>query len=200
MIKLPFLRSVVVALLISGATAVLYLSLSLIFDKVTALQACTSAATLAYVLYLLGQSDTRFGRVSTVGIFLACTFLAWLLTPSTLLLAAFNVGVIWLVRAVYYHNNVLVALADLVISVITFTAAIAAALQSNSLFLALWSFFLAQAMIVPILNYISNRVSGGENGNRDRDCLSAQHDAMQQNFQHAYRNAENALRRLADAS
>ncbi len=196
MTNLPFFRSVIIALLISAATAVLYLSVSLIFDQFTAIQLCTSAATLAYLVYLLGQTKVRFGRVSTIGVFLACTLLAWFISPSILLSAAFNVGFIWLVRAVYYHSSALVALADLVISIVTFTAAIAAAFQSHSIFLAFWSFFLAQAMIVPVLNYVFNK------GNRDKDrsSTSAHVNCTEQHFQRAYRNAESALRKLADAS
>lgn len=198
--NLPFLRSVIMALLISAATAVLYLSLSLIVDQVSAIQLCTSAATLAYLVYLLCQADARYGRISTIGAFLTCTLLAAFLWPSTLELAAFNVGFIWLVRAVYFHKHALLALSDLVISVVTFTAAIAAALQSNSIFLAFWSFFLAQAMILPLLNYLFAGFVAQRNPTRQGASVQVQSDHNQQQFQRAYLNAESALRKLADAS
>ena len=142
MTKLSFIRSTIAALVISAATAVLFSALLMFFSGSAALQLATTAATFAYLVYLLSNTETKFGKLSTLTSFVLISGAALYLSPSLLITATLNVGFIWLVRAVYYHSNVLVAFADLIISLVAFTAAVGAALQSQSVFLAFWSFFL----------------------------------------------------------
>jgi len=193
MIALSFFRSTLIALLVSATASVLYLSLSLLFDHLVAIQVSSSFATLAYLFYLLSQAEVHFGRVSSVGAFLVCSLLVWFVSPPLLVLSIFNVGFIWLVRTIYFHNNAFLAVADLAFSVIAFTAALAAATQSQSVFLAFWSFFLAQAMIMPVLNFAAKKFTFG----RDTSYPHETENHHQQSFHRAYRNAENALRKLA---
>jgi hypothetical protein len=66
---------------------------------------------------------------------------------------------------------------------IGFAAAVWAAERSGSLFLALWCFFLAQALVLPVLRY---RANGGDKTPPDE----------RETFRRAYRSAESALRRM----
>ena len=61
-----------------------------------------------------------------------------------------HVGLVWLVRSLYYYSGVLPALADLGLSVLGAAFAVWAAQRSGTAWLAFWCFFLAQAFFVLI--------------------------------------------------
>jgi hypothetical protein len=82
---------------------------------------------------------------------------------------------------------------DAGLSGLALAAAVWAAISTGSLFLALWCFFLVQALFVAI----PNRMSAPRNhGRRAQKSASAVDD----DFERAYRNAEAAVRRLATES
>jgi hypothetical protein len=114
---------------------------------------------------------------------LAATIAGWALLPFPVFVLL-QVGLVWLIRALYFHSGVLSALADLGLSVFALAAA-AWALAGGSWLLALWSFFLVQALF-PWIPSLTPRT----------DAPSRAHD---DGFEEARELAEAALKRLASA-
>lgn len=108
----------------------------------------TTAAglTLLYLLYLLTRSSERVGRIVVVTSFVISVATAWLLGASPTAHLILVLASIWIVRALYYYQSALLAMADLSLVVLG-VAAFAFAWQSTQSFgLATWSFFLVQAL------------------------------------------------------
>ena len=106
--------------------------------------------------------------------------------PPLTLYLLIHVGAIWLVRSLYFYSGVVPALMDLGISALSVSAMAWAISRSGSVFLATWCFFLVQALFVAIPKRIGRRPGTGQDG----------HDS-EARFQHAYRAAEAAVRRLS---
>jgi hypothetical protein len=181
-----FGQSIGVGLILSLSGAALLAVLAPFFGYGAALRAVIALLGLAYVLYLVGKSGERVGRVTTIAVWAAAAAAAWL---AGLPLAAFvlvHVGLVWLVRSLYYYSGVLPALADLGLSVLGAAFAVWAAQRSGTAWLAFWCFFLAQAFFVLIPASLSSRASEPAN-------------ERNQAFDRAHRAAEAAVRRLSSA-
>jgi hypothetical protein len=137
------------------------------------------------LLYLLSRSRELTGRISALLAWLVITIIAGLWQPSLAGLLLVQVGIVWLIRSLYFHNGLLTALADLGLNAIALAAAFWALQQSGNLGLTLWCFFLAQALFVFLL-------SGKPDSASDNLCLSANAN----DFQHAYHAAQAAVRKL----
>ncbi len=203
MTRFSFIRSAIVGFLISLTTWALYLPLSISLGTYSAIALSCSAATLAYLLFLLSNSESRFGRVTVVVLFCLSSMTLLLLSPPISVFALVNITFIWVARACYFHQRVLVALVDLVITTLSFAVAIAAAMQSQSVFIAFWCFFLLQSMILPAINYgltwlSSDRLSSGRLGHAgNTDPAHPQNGCSKRDdFNRAHRQAEAALSRL----
>jgi hypothetical protein len=185
MTRPSFLEGVLVALAASLAAGALFSTLSLALRIPSALRWVIALVALGYVLYLLGRSGARVGRVTTV---LVWTLVSGAALALPLPLAPFvlvHAGMVWLVRSLYFHAGLVAALADLGLALLGLTAAVWAATQTGSLALAVWSLFLVQALfgLIP---------SGLGRGAVDRVDPTQFDDA----FERAYRGAEAALRQL----
>jgi hypothetical protein len=180
-----FMEGVVLALAVSVIAAVLFTVLGPVFGSAAVLRLLIAASGLAYVIYLLRRSPERVGRVTTLAVWVLVALTLWWLEPSLLLYVAAHAGLIWLVRSLYFHTSVLSALADLGLNGLGIVAAVWATLQAGSLFLSLWCFFLVQALFVGIPRHI-----GRKHPDRSPD------PDHEDRFQHAYRIAEGALRKL----
>lgn len=180
---ISFVNGVVVALALAFCGSVLFATLTPIFSSAAVLRSIVSLLTLGYLCYLLTQSTVRIGRVTAFALALAVTAVCLFLQPSLLLYLLVHIGLIWLVRCCYFHNSLTGALADLGFCALGFAAAVWAAERSGTLFLALWCFFLAQALVLPVLRH---RANGGDKTLPDE----------RETFRRAYRSAESALRRM----
>ncbi len=141
------------------------------------------ALGLAYLLYLFGRSNERVGRVTTVALWAALAAVTWWIAPPLPVYLLIHVGAIWLVRSLYFYSGVMPALLDLGLSTLSASAAVWAISRSGSVFLATWCFFLVQALFIAIPPAIKGR----------RTTQPATDD---ENFAHAKRNADKALRQL----
>jgi hypothetical protein len=139
----------------------------------------------AYVLYLVGRSGERVGRITTVVCWFVGAALAWVADLPFMSFVLVHVGLVWLVRSLYYYSGLLPALIDFGLSLLGTTFAVWSAHRTGSFGLALWCFFLAQAFHV----LIPANVRPG----RGQDLAD---DA----FSRAHRAAESAVRRLSGAA
>lgn len=175
------------ALVLSACGAALLAVMTPLFGFATALRAVIALLGLAYVLYAVGRSGERVGRVTTIVGWIAIASAAWL---AGLPLAGFvlvHLGLVWLVRSLYYYSGLLPALADLGVTALGAAFAVWAAQRSESAWLVLWCFFLVQAFHVLIPASLTRR---------DKAALDSGDDA----FARAHRAAEAAVRRLSSST
>ena len=107
-------------------------------------------------------------------------------TPPLLLYVCGHLGAVWLIRSLYFYSSVLSALADMGLNGLGLAAAIWAVTRTGSVFLGIWCFFLVQALFVFIPKSINHKPGTTRVGHESED-----------RFQHAYRVAEAAVRKLS---
>ncbi len=143
------------------------------------------ALGLAYILYQMAHSDERTGRITTLSFWTLFAVTAWFAGPPPALYTLLHVGALWLIRSLYFYSSFVTSLLDLGLQLVALAAAVWAYSHTGSAFLAVWCFFLAQAMfgwIPPSLN-------------RRSDPAQARVHNME-DFERARRRAEGAARRL----
>jgi hypothetical protein len=180
---ISFFGGAVAALILAFGGSVLFAALTPLFNSVWAFKSIISLLTLAYLFYLLGSSPVRIGRVTAFSLAAVVIAVSMCFETSLVLYVLLHIGLIWLLRSCYFHNSLSAALADMGLCGLGFAAALWAAERSGTLFLALWSFFLVQALVLPVVH---NRFSGGKSAIEDHN----------ESFRRAYRSAQSALRRL----
>lgn len=143
------------------------------------------ALALAYLLYLFSRSSERMGRVTALSLWSVLAAVTWWVAPPLPFYLLIHVSAIWLVRSLYFYSGVMPALMDLGISTLSISAAVWAMTRSGSVFLATWCFFLVQALFVAIPPAIKSKREAQRNTTADS-----------KNFEHARRQADQALRQL----
>lgn len=144
------------------------------------LRILSGGLTLAYLVYLLRTSRRRIGRLVALGGWAGIALAGWILLDHAAAFVLLNLGAIWLVRALFHQSGALASMLDLALNISAAMAAFWAYRHSASPFLAVWTFFLVQALFVAI----PRPDAGRRRHARDR-------------FSEARHDAENALRRLA---
>lgn len=180
-----FGEGVMLALLLSVSGAALFVMFSPFFAPGFLMRALISGAGFCYTLYLLWRSKIRVGRVTTVASWLLLSLSTWLLVPTFSVFLLVHIAMLWLVRAFYFHDGVLSALLDLALNVLGLALAIAAGLHTRSVFVALWVFFLCQALFVYLPRFVT------------RQKLEAKPGAASDRFERAHRAAVAAVRKLS---
>ncbi|MCB1607447.1 MAG: hypothetical protein KDI71_10775 [Xanthomonadales bacterium] len=141
-----FGRELALALVISIAAAVGYELSRRWLGSSQALKLNLLLASSAYFVVWLSWAGKRSGRLVAISLWLVMGagllvlnpgLSAWLLLPSIL---------IWLARLWFRSAGPLAALADAALCSFALAAAIVSADHSHSLFLALWCYFLIQAL------------------------------------------------------
>ncbi len=181
-----FLEGVSVAIAISLAGGVLYTAMDTAFPGFPVLRLLIAAIGLAYVVYLLGRSPERVGRVTAAAAWLLVAGVLWFMQPPLLLYVCIHLGVIWLIRSLYFYSSALSALADMGLNGLGLAAGIWALTQTGSVFLGIWCFFLVQALFVIIPKSI-----------RQKPDAARESVDREDRFHHAYRVAETAVRKLS---
>jgi hypothetical protein len=178
-----FFEGVGFALVASIGGSVAYAALSALAGG-GQLRPVVTGVALGYVLYLLARAPGRAGRVTAVAAWCVAALGLWLAAPPLALFLLAHLGLIWLVRSLFYRSGVLPALADLALGVAALAAGVWAVVHSGSVLLGLWCFFLVQAAFVAIPDG-PWRLS--------RQDVAPQDDG----FERAHRAAEAAVRRLS---
>lgn len=181
-----FFEGVGVAFGASLFGGVLHGALSGLFFGVWPLQLLITAMALGYLLYLLSRTQERVGRVSALLLWALVSVTTWLIGLPLPLYLLLQLGLIWLVRSLYFYSSLFCALADLGLTALGLAAAVWAMFQTGNLFLAIWCFFLLQALFVAIPASLERKSVKGTVNTED-------------SFQHARRAAETALRKLSSA-
>ncbi len=178
-------NGVSVALALSLAGGAVFAALSSMLAAGTALRLLVMLLAVAYLAYLLARSRQRIGRMATIVIWCAASALLWVTWPPISLYVLVHAGMLWIARSLYRYAGFLPVLADLCLSALALAFAWWAATRTGSTFIALWCFFLVQALHVLIPARILR--IGRTPATSDADHA----------FRQAHRTAEAALRRLA---
>lgn len=169
------------ALAASLIASALATALGLLLPQALVLRLLIAALGLAYVLYLLGRSAEKTGRLTTLAVWLAVAAAAWFWSPPWPIYLLAHIGSLWLVRSLYFHASLSAAAADLVLNGLALALALWAVANTASLFWGVWCFFLTQALFGAI----------------PQPGLRGPTEPAADRFRHAHRAAEAALRRLS---
>lgn len=180
-----FLEGTGLALIFSIIGAAGFFTLGSLFGSGDVFRLLITCLGFSYVVYLLSRSRERVGKITVITGWLLLAVLNWLFVPSFLLYIIIHLGMIWLVRSLYFYNSVLSSLLDLGLSGISLAVAVWTWSISHSLFLSFWCFFLVQALFIHIPRQT------GKTDNR----LSAGADSDDP-FERAHHAAELAVRKL----
>jgi len=176
-----FFHGAAVALAIAAAGAAMFSALAPLLGTGTVLRLAVPMMGLTYLVCLFQRSGEFTGRVTTVALWLAVSGVTWFLAPSVAVYVLIHAGMLWLVRSLYFHSSTFPALLDLGLTALGVCAAAWAVTRSDSLFLAIWCFFLVQATFVAIPERPGSK--GAAEIDDDR-------------FERARRRADAALRQL----
>jgi hypothetical protein len=174
----------VAALILSACGAALLAALSPWLGLGVALRAVIALLGFAYLIYAIGRSGERVGRITTLVCWIVVAAAAWLTGLPLVAYVLVHLGAVWLVRSLYYCSGLMPALADLMLTMLGAAFAVWAAQRADSAWLAFWCFFLVQAFHVSIPASLTRG-----------DSPEAPDDA----FARAHRAAEAAVRRLSSA-
>ncbi len=180
-----FREGVGVALVASVIGGALYAVLGPVFGWESLLRTVIAGLGLAYIVYPLNRSRARVGKVTVVGLWLAGAAALWLVHPPFTVYLLAHAGAVWLVRSVYFHGGLIPAGLDLALTGFGVVAAFWAAIETGSMFVALWCFFLCQALFTAI----------------PRDLRAKRREpAAESPFERAHRAGQAALRTLSSSN
>lgn len=185
--KPGFFEGVALAFVAALVSTVAFEALAMVFYSGMMLKFFISLGSFSYIGYLLWRSPERNGRLSITAAWLSLSGLAWILSPSLIAYTLIQLIMIWLVRSLYYHSNLITALADLGLIGLGLLTAAWSWLQTGSVFIAIWCFFLIQALYVLLPQTWSGSISNSGTSNNRVDP-----------FEQAHRSAELAVKKLAN--
>ncbi len=180
-----FFQGVLAAAALAFFASVVVAGLTPFVGLGTVIRFTVPATGLAYVLYLLSRASEKTGRVTIIAAWFALAAATWWLSPSLTVYVLAHVAAVWLVRSLYYYTGILPALIDLGLCLFASAAMVWAIGRSGSVFLAVWCFFLVQALFTAIPPAI---------GRMRRDRVASVSDNA--GFESARRQADKALREL----
>jgi hypothetical protein len=177
-------RGVGLAVLATMAGGVAMTIFPWLIGTLTTMKLVISALTLAYLGVMMHDSQERTGRFATLLLWLTITITLLVANPNLLIWLLVCSAMIWLMRSIYLHRRLISLSGDAVLNAVAVVASVATLLHSHSFWLAIWVFFLIQALHVWI-----------PAARKTRHHTTA--DDSQHQFEQASRIAETALKRLA---
>ncbi len=178
-----FWQGVMVAVVLSLGGAVAHVGLGSVVGAAVGSQLLITGLSGGYIAWLLSRSRGRSGKISGAVIWWLAALAIWGFAPSQELFLFAHLGLIWLCRSVLSYRSVFAAGLDLLLHAVALSAAAWAAIQTNSLLITLWCFFLVQAFYALIPTSFKTPSVGATRAEDD--------------FERAHRNAQGALQRLS---
>ena len=167
------------------ATAILTLSLPIILP-VLAPKFTLALITIGYLFYLIKQSGEKTGRIVTGGIAIGVSILTLTISMSLIEFILIQLGLIWIVRSLYLRARPIPALIDGLLIVAGILLASWGILQTQSLAIAVWCFYLTQALFIDWPNRFFK-----EDADINSDSVN------QQRFDQAWLAAQQAVEKLS---
>lgn len=180
-----FWREVGVALALSIAGGLAWSALSWFLSPAAAIRWVIAALGIVYAVLQLRALDTHIGRMLAIGSWLILDIALFAFNPPLSGWVLAQAAAIWMLRCWACHGSFFMAIADAVLGLFAAAAGVVVIHATHSVFLALWSFFLIQALFVFIPDSLRSAPRTATHDNDDR-------------FARAQRSAEAALQRLAN--
>ena len=191
-----FSEGILVAIIISLVVTAVFTVMSAFFPTRWLLQVLIAAVSFSYVLYLLVRSNEKVGKLTVVAVWGSVSVLTWMFSPSIIITLFVHIGLIWLVRALYFYTSLLIALLDLGLTLFAMTSAIWTLSYTNSLFLSVWCFFLLQSLFVLLPSDLSKN-DLKQKWFRSKTGINTNESKKKDPFEQAHQSAQAALRQLA---
>lgn len=179
-----FLHGVIAAAALAFVASAMIGTLTPFLGVGTVLRLAVAVLAAGYLVYFFRSSSQRTGRVVTWSLWAALAVVTWWAAPPLPFYLLVHAGAIWLVRSLYAYSGVIPALMDLGLCALSALAFGWVFMRTGGVFLATWSFFLVQALWAAIPPAIQGRhAKHAPAGGNER-------------FEHAHRQADEALRQL----
>jgi hypothetical protein len=175
-----FGQGVILALISSLVGSISHTALAPVIGGGLTICLIIAMLSLVYIIYLLNRSHERIGLFSTVLIWGVVTMAMFWFIPSPLPFLTIQLGLVWLVRSLYFYASLISALADLLLTGFSLMSAVWAVYQTESLFLSIWCCLLTNSLFIFIPTDMTGRATETKQAQSDR-------------FQQAYQVAESAL-------
>ena len=182
-----FSHGVGVALVLGFFGSAIFASLAPVLATGLLLKLLIALMGLTYIGFLLSHSKERLGRPTAVTLWLVGALSAWYFAPTLFIYTVIHLGMLWLLRSLYFYSSAMAAMLDLGLTALAVSAALWAAQSTQSVFLTIWCFFLVQAVFPAIPSSLR------------RSAPKLQNDKNWK-FSRAQRSAEAALRRISASS
>lgn len=180
-----FLREAAFGLIVSVVAAALAGALDFVLRPEDAVRLVVAGLAVVSLMRTFGSSTEKAGRVAVLVTWMAATLAAWLLHPSVAVYVLVEVTIVWIVRSLYSYGHLLEAIVDLALSALAISFGVWAGARTESLLLAVWSFFLIQALHVGVPALAARWLAqvpaavGHEPGNRSfADACAAGEEAL----------------------
>lgn len=181
-----FFEGVGIALIGATIGSIIFTATPTIGGEQFSLKITITMICLGYLGYLLRRSQERVGRIVISLSWVIMSIILWAWNPDFLSFCLINTAMIWITRSLYFHNGILISLADLGLVLFGFAAAFWAILNTQSLFLATWCFFLIQALFPTLIAILPNRIT-----KNDKNLQKPDH------FESAFRVADSAIQKIS---
>jgi hypothetical protein len=187
--KPTFLGEAAAGFVMSLIAAVVALSLSFVLPAGVVARLIVATLGLTLVLRVLARSSEKTGRIVTVAVWLAAAAGIWLTGASFVSYVVVHVALVWLVRSLFAWSRLVEVALDLGLTLLALCFAVFAAVRTDSVFLATWSFLLLQALHTAIPGFVLRRTSSAERAEPGSD--------PNRGFADAFKAADEALQRIA---
>ena len=167
------------------ATAILTLSLPIVLPLL-APKFTLALITIAYLYYLIRRSGEKTGRVVIGSISIGVSLIALTIEMSLFEFILIELGLIWIVRSLYLRARPLPALLDGLLVIAGVLLASWGILQTQSLAIAVWCFYLVQALFIEWPDKLFTK-------NVDTEIETSD----QQRFDQAWQVAQQAVEKLS---
>lgn len=187
--KSSFLGEAFLGLLTSLVAAAVAATLSFVMPTSVVARLVVAGLGLAIVVRVIARSDDKTGRVATLVVWMGIAAAAWYPGIDLPAYVATHVVMAWLVRSLFSRTRMLEAGLDLGLTLLALSFAIFALVRTESVLLAVWCFFLLQALHVSV-PALAARITSPRNAEPIADDPNGR-------FTAAFRAADEALHRIA---
>ncbi len=190
--KPTFKEGLLVALILSFLGTVIFFVIDTLFLVTNQFYLTSSILSACYLLYLMIRSQTKLGRFTAFLLWFVVTASSWFAAIPLSLFILVQLGIIWMIRSLYFYSSLFSAASDLFLTGISIAAALWAGFHSGTLFLALWSFFLIQSLFIFIPSSLKTLSF------KDSTVESLIIETPDDEFNRAHHSAKQALAKLAE--
>jgi hypothetical protein len=187
--RTSFLGEVAFGFVVSLIAAAVALTLTYVMPAAFVARLVVAGLGLTVVVRAIARSDERTGRIICLVVWAVAAAAVWLSNVGLPIFVVVHVTLAWLVRSLFSYSRIVEAGVDFGLTLLALSFAVFAAVRTDSVFLAAWSFLLVQALHVSIPGLVSRWSDPKEKELSPGD--------PNRGFADAFKAADEALHRIA---